>query len=387
MPLFGRNPNESAYVGGKKHWTDVIKNTGAADLLIWRQPEEDFNTNSTLVVMPGEEAIFIKGGVIEQTFDNGTYKLSTENYPFISRLRNAFSGGISTFNCVVYFVKKTVSIQINWGTKAPMMVWDEMIAQSVNITAFGSYNIKIKSPEVFLTTLIGSSTAAYSPEELEDYFDGRMQEHIVSCIHETLENKGTMIFRVISKLKDFSVVITPQLEEIFIKYGIELENFSIMSLKPEEEIRLAYNNLMRNTQWSIAEKQAEAMGDRDRMDILGDDRWKLQQSKDILRDLANNPGAGGVAAAGAGLGMGIGAGSVFGGMAQNMFTPMQQQTQQPVAPQPSGRFTQKSAEAPSTQNNDADPVTSLKQLKDLLDQGLITQEIYDTKQADILSRM
>ena len=95
MALFNKNPNETAYVGGKKHWTDVIKNSGSGELLIWRQPEEDFNTNSTLVVMPGEEAIFIKGGVIEQVFENGTYKLSTENYPFISRLRNAFSGGIS----------------------------------------------------------------------------------------------------------------------------------------------------------------------------------------------------------------------------------------------------------------------------------------------------
>lgn len=54
MALFNKNPNEAAYVGGKKHWTDVIKNSGSGELLIWRQPEEDFNTNSTLVVMPGE---------------------------------------------------------------------------------------------------------------------------------------------------------------------------------------------------------------------------------------------------------------------------------------------------------------------------------------------
>jgi len=110
MGLFNnKNPNETAFTGGKKHWADVIKNTGAGELLIWRQPEEDFNTNSTLIVMPGEEAIFIKGGTVEQTFENGTYKLSTENYPFISRLRNAFTGGISTFNCVVYFVRPSFS--------------------------------------------------------------------------------------------------------------------------------------------------------------------------------------------------------------------------------------------------------------------------------------
>ena len=388
MPLFGRNPNESAFVGGKKHWTDVIKNSGSGDFLVWRQPEEDFNTNSTLIVMPGEEAIFIKGGVIEQTFDNGTYKLSTENYPFISRLRNAFSGGISTFNCVVYFVNKTVSMQVNWGTKAPMMVWDDMIAQSVKITGFGSYNVKVKSPEVFLTNLVGGSTSAFSPEELEDYFDGRMQEHIVSCIHQTLEDKGTMIFRVISKLRDFSVVIAPQIGAIFEKYGIELENFSIMSLSPEEEIRLAYNDLMRNTQWSIAEKQAEAIGDKARMDVLGDD-WGRQQAANILGTVAANPGAGGVAAAGAGLGMGMAAGGIFGSMANQMFSPMQQQPQQPIAPQPPGRFTQKSAETPPIPNGGGtdDPVASLKKLKDMLDLGLIEQAEFDTKKAEIMSRM
>ena len=66
MALFGKNPNEVAYTGGKKHWADVIKNTSQGELLIWRQPEEDSNTNSTLVVMPGEEAIFLLKGQIKQ---------------------------------------------------------------------------------------------------------------------------------------------------------------------------------------------------------------------------------------------------------------------------------------------------------------------------------
>ena len=50
MGLFNnKNENEAAYVGGKKHWVDVIKNSGDGNLLIWRQPEEDFNTNYTKI--------------------------------------------------------------------------------------------------------------------------------------------------------------------------------------------------------------------------------------------------------------------------------------------------------------------------------------------------
>ena len=87
MSLFAKNANETAYVGGKKHIIDVIKNTGKGDYLIWRQPEEDFNTKSKLIVMPGEMAIFVDGGNIVQTFEEGTYELNTNNYPFISRLK------------------------------------------------------------------------------------------------------------------------------------------------------------------------------------------------------------------------------------------------------------------------------------------------------------
>ena len=50
MGLFGKNAG--AGQDGARHWTNVIKNSGPGGLLLWRQPEEDFNTDSTLVVMP-----------------------------------------------------------------------------------------------------------------------------------------------------------------------------------------------------------------------------------------------------------------------------------------------------------------------------------------------
>lgn len=169
MSIF-KNVNESAYVGGRKHWTDVIKNSGAPNMLIWRQPEEDFNTNSTLVVMPGEEAIFVNGGIIEQVFDNGTYKLNTDNYPFISRLKNMFSGGVSTFNCVVYFVRKTHSMEILWGTSSPIQVRDKLLGISTKIRARGAYKIQVSNPSQFLTKLVGNTAAYVEQQEILDKF-------------------------------------------------------------------------------------------------------------------------------------------------------------------------------------------------------------------------
>jgi len=388
MPLFGKNPNESAYVGGKKHWADVIKNSGSGDFLIWRQPEEDFNTNSTLIVMPGEAAIFVKGGVIEQVFDNGTYKLSTENYPFISRLRNAFTGGISTFNCVVYFVRKAHSMEILWGTSSPIQVRDKLLGIATKLRARGAYKIQIDNPQIFLTKLIGNNITSQKQQSLiDDFFANEFQSKIKSSITRTLNETQTELLGIEARLDEFTEAVSPFFSDVFEEYGLKLVNFSIAALiVDDDELRRRYDEIGMD---NIA-KLRNAQADKGVMGVLGED-WGKQQAANILGTLAANPGAGGTAAAGAGLGMGMAAGGAFGSMAQQMFTPIQQQPQQPsTTPQPSGRFTQKTADTPSqasTGNAADDPVTSLKKLKEMFDLGLIDQTEFNAKKTEILSRM
>ena len=379
MGLFDRNPNEGAFVGGKKHWTDVIKNSGPGDLLIWRQPEEDFNTNSTLIVMPGEEAIFIKGGNIEQTFDSGTYKLSTENYPFISRLRNAFSGGISTFNCVVYFVRKAHSMEIFWGTDSPIQVRDPVMMISTSVQARGSYKVQVDNPGKFLAKMVGNNVPFIMQGELNNYFISEFQQHIKSSLARAIRSANQEILGICAEQDILAGQIHPILQEILDDYGLKLITFTIAAIDiPENDPN--------------RQMLEEAFAKKGVMRILGDD-WGRQQASEMLHTLAANPGAGGVAAAGAGMGMGMAAGSVFAGMAQQMFAPMQPQApiqqQQPVQAAPSGRFQQRGTATPAPQPAQLaeDPVEALKKLKAMLDAGLIPQEVYLSKMNEILSRM
>jgi membrane protease subunit (stomatin/prohibitin family) len=97
------------------------------------------------------------------------------------------------------------------------------------------------------------------------------------------------------------------------------------------------------------------------MGTLGED-WGRQQASTILKDLANNQ-SDSVAATGAGLGMGIGAGGIFGSMAQQVFNPMNSQAQQ--------------------QN----PVEKIKQLKEMLDLGAISQEEFESVKQEILNKL
>jgi membrane protease subunit (stomatin/prohibitin family) len=392
MGLFQKNENESAYTGGKKHWADVIKNSGDGNLLIWRQPEEDFNTNSTLIVMPGEEAIFIKGGTIEQTFENGTYKLSTENYPFISRLRNAFTGGVSTFNCVVYFFRKAHSREILWGTDSPIKLRDQFLGDhgiTTDLKARGSYKVQVANPAVVLEKMVGNNVPYLAEEELPNYCRNQFQSKIKSKLAQgLLEWNQTREFLGIDALLDtFSEVVSPHIETMLSEYGLKLINFNVSAIDIDDTaLRQAFDTIGMDALREKKMRAAEAAGQKSAIETLGED-WGRATSAEILGDLANNSGAGGVAAAGAGLGMGIGAGGVFGNMAQQIFQPMNQQSAQPAQSQPSERFQQKSATPTTEETPKEDPMQTLSKLKQMLDAGLIPQDKYDAKVQEILSRM
>lgn len=101
------------------------------------------------------------------------------------------------------------------------------------------------------------------------------------------------------------------------------------------------------------------------MDVLGDN-WGQQQAANILGDLAHNPGTGGVGTMGAGIGMGVAAGSLFGNMANQMFSPINQQ---------------------NNRNFNEDPIEALGKLKKMFESGLIEQNEYEAKKSEILKRM
>ena len=368
MSLFKKNPNETAFAGGKKHWTDVIKNTGDGNLLIWRQPEEDFNTNSTLVVMPGEEAIFVNQGVIEQVFENGTYKLSTNNYPFISRLRNAFSGGISTFNCVVYFVRKASSVEIKWGTDSPIQVRDKILGIATKLRARGSYKIQVENSAKFLETVIGNNIQCATQDDLNKFFISQFQSKIKSAVAKELCASETEVLGIDARLDEFSELIKPQVNELLLVNGLKCSAFSIMAIDIDDEngLREKYDQIGMSQIETIRGAQAQKAA----LDTLGIN-WAQQQSAEVLKAMAANPGniAGQV---GAGIGMGMATANAFGEIANQMFNsnnvpPMQN----------------------SVQNNSAneDPMEKLSKLKKMLDAGLIEQSEYDAKKAEILSAM
>ena len=118
--------------------------------------------------------------------------------------------------------------------------------------------------------------------------------------------------------------------------------------------------------------------------------------QELLKDVANNPGAGGIASAGAGLGMGMAAGNAFAQMATTAFAQPQQPMQQPMGYGGGSRFgggmqqpmqQQMQQQMQQPQQPQQDPMEVLSKMKQMLNAGLITQEVYDAKVAEVLSRL
>lgn len=361
MALFKRNPNEADYYEGKKHFIDVIKNNGDNTYLFWRQPEEDFNTHSKLIVMPGETAIFVEGGNIVQQFSEGTYELTTNNYPFISRLKNALSGGISTFHCVIYFFKNADSMELKWGTDDPIQVRDKVYGIRTSVQARGSYKVRIENPALFLEKLIGNNVRGLNQNELNKYFKNEMLMQIKSCVSKFLLLYENEFIGIGAYAGEISEAIQPQINETVSKYGLRCVNFAISYMEPDQTKYDAIDE----AQIERIKREKQGIGENAFMNQLGNN-WDKMKRASIIETLAQNEGAGNITAMGAGLGMAMGVGSTIGNMANQVFQ-----------------------NAPEMQNMQSyeDPIVVLEKLKKLLAAGLITEEDYDTKKKEVLSRM
>ena len=154
---------------------------------------------------------------------------------------------------------------------------------------------------------------------------------------------------------------------MFVEYGLELVNFSFYNLTIDEtEERKKYLDRLIATAHT---------GSYDRA---------VQQ--ELLKDVAVNPGAGDIVNAGAGFGMGVATGNVFAQMAATAFAQQQQQFQQQQNAG-NGELNYGGLKAAQQQQQQPDPMETLMKMKKMLDAGLITQEIYDAKVAEIMSRM
>ena len=89
--------------------------------------QNEIKYGAKLVVREGQMAAFINEGKLADVFKPGTYDLTTQNLPILTRLLSLPWGFTSPFRAEVYFVNLKVFTNMRWGTRDPVAFKDTQL--------------------------------------------------------------------------------------------------------------------------------------------------------------------------------------------------------------------------------------------------------------------
>ena len=329
-------------------WKVVEFQDPTGKVMVKRKPDQDtfeVTSGSQLIVQDGQIAAFFHDGKPTDGFRAGRHNLSTQNLPVLSRLLKMATMSASPFRSYVYFVALKTFTDLGWGTPTPILFRDSEF-RMVNLRAHGAFAVRVANPKVFLLTIVGSQGVQTS-FALEEY----LRKIIVSRLAQILPEVLSTILDLSKHYEEIASRVKRAVHEDFTQYGVELVDLLIEAITLPTEVQEAINR---------------ATGVR----AVGQDEashYERIARSDALRDAAKQPG-GGAAAAGMGAGLGFGAGMQ---VAREMIGPGT------GGPAPAGP-------APLT----ADQIKAkLKELKGLVDEGLITQDDFEAKKKQLLDQL
>jgi len=326
----------------KKQFIDILQWTEAGDgVLAWRYPMADFEIQygASLTVRESQMALFVNEGKVADVFGPGMYKLTTQTLPVLTYLKNWDKLFESPFKSDVYFFSTRQQVDQRWGTQQPVTIRDKDFG-AVRLRAFGNYAYRVGDPKKFHTEISGTRDT-YAVADLDGQLRGLMLQHISDAVAQSGIAFLDLAANQIEFAKQIQAATAPSFEAI----GLKLEMVTVQNVSLPEELQKILD-------------QKIGMG------MVGGDMGKFMQyqTAQSMPELAKGAGSGGVAGDAMGLGAGVALGQV---MAQNL----QQGLQGGAGVKP------------------ADVMATLEKLGELKAKGILTEEEFAAKKAELLKKL
>lgn len=299
----------------KKPLIDCVDwNPQGTNVFAYRFPETNLSTYTQLIVRESQEAVLFSKGQIMGKFGAGKHTLSTENLPLLRSLFGLPFGGKNPFTAEVWFVNKTVPLDIEWKTDG-MKILDPDYGQSIPIFAEGRYGLRIIDAERFLIQLVGTLTS-FTAANLTNHFRGKLVSKTKSAIASFVAANNAGINYISGHLSDLSEFIQQPLSEFWEGYGFTLEGFFITTVDVD-------------TSTELGRKIEQAIASRSAQGIAGY-TWQQEQAAEVAKNaVSNGTGMGGMMAAAMFMGNNGGSAMGMGSMLmQPRYGTMQGQMQQ-----------------------------------------------------------
>lgn len=320
----------------KKQFIDVIQwNEETPGTLSWRFPiiDQEIQNGAQLTVREGQHAVFLNEGKFADAFGPGLHTLNTKAIPILTSIYNwdkAFEG---PYKADVYFFSLRDQVDRMWGTTNPITIRDQEFGH-IRLRAHGTYSYALKDTKVFFKRIMGNRET-YNSEELE----GQLRSMILTSMSSYFGQSGISFLDMAANQEQFSAKLKEELLDDFEQYGLELKSFYVQNLSLPEELQ-------------------EYLDKKSQMNIVGNlDKFTKFETADSISTAAANEG--GMAGMGAGMGAGFTmANAMAGAMNQGQ-----------------------------GQGNQEDPLETIAKLAKLKDQGILTEEEFSQKKAELLKKI
>src|SRR5262245_35165780 len=333
----------------KKQFIDILQWTEAGDgVLAWRYPMADMEIQygGSLTVRESQMAVFVNEGKVADVFGPGMYKLTTQTLLVLTYLKNWDKLFESPFKSDVYFFSTRQQVDQRWGTQQPVTIRDKDFG-AVRLRAFGNYAYRIADPKKFHTEISGTRDT-YTVADLDGQLRGLMLQHISDAV----AGSGIAFLDLAANQIEFAKQIQTATAPSFEAIGLKLEMVTLQNVSLPEELQKILD-------------QKIGMG------MIGNDMGKFMQYQtgQAIPQMAQGVGQGGGGIAGDAMGMG--AGLALGQV-------MAQQMNQGLNPQ---------AAAASAKQATDDVMAMLEKLGDLKAKGILTEDEFAAKKAELLKKL
>jgi membrane protease subunit (stomatin/prohibitin family) len=333
----------------KKQFIDILEWMEAGDgTLAWRYPMEDreIQNGGSLTVRESQMAVFVNEGKVADVFGPGRYTLTTATLPVLTYLKNWDKLFKSPFKSDVYFFSTRQQVDQRWGTTQPVTIRDKDFG-AVRLRAFGNYSYRITDPKLFHTEISGTRDT-YTVADLDGQLRGLMLQHISDAV----ASSGVAFLDLAANQVEFAKALMEATQPAFAALGLKLEAVTMQNVSLPEDLQKILD-------------QKIGMG------MVGDmgKFMQYQTAQAIPKFAEGAAGGGGVVGDAMGLGAGVALGQV-----------MAQQLGQ-------GLHGQGGAAASPVPVKADDVMATLEKLGELKTKGILTQDEFDAKKAELLKKL
>lgn len=319
----------------KDQFLDVIEFEDRSNKLIVSKFQRESGNNelkqgSKVIVRESQCAVFLKGGQLADVLPPGTYSLKTENMPVLSTLKAFPYLFVSPVIADLYFVSTRQFIDNKWATKNPIMKRDGDF-NMVRIRAFGKFAFRITDVAAFMREIFGTKGIVMTYDVVQ-YLSSMVTEAFSTTVGET----SMSVLDLAAEYRKFSIKLQEKLNAQISMIGVQFSDILIENVSLPDEVEKL-----------IDEQSGIGMAKRDMESFM------QYQSARAMRDASKQEG--GLAGLGAGMALG-------NTMAQSV-----QNVSNPAGPA----------------KNKAE---QLRELKALLDEGVLTQEEFEAEKKLVLGK-